>query len=82
MYYSLICKIIKSDKFKNQRTAIVLNKPNDKFPTYINFHKNYTTACGLEEDKVYVLDILKEPKQRNGYDNWKICKTLDLGQMA
>tara|TARA_R100001460_G_scaffold90882_3_gene132601 strand:+ start:1118 stop:1366 length:249 start_codon:yes stop_codon:yes gene_type:complete len=82
MYFTLLCKIIKSDKFENQRSAIVLNKPNDEFPTYINWHKNYTKACGIEAGKVYVLDIFKEPEQKKGYDVYKIQKSLELGAMT
>ena len=82
MYFTLICKIIKSDNIKNQRSAVVLNKPNEEFPTFINFHKNYTKACGLKAGKVYVLDIFKEPEQKNGYDSYKILKSLDLGAMS
>ena len=82
MLHSLICKIIKSDNIKNQRTALVLNKPDDKFPTYINFHKNYTDADGIEVNKVYILDIYKAPEQYNGYDSYKIKGTLELGKMS
>ena len=82
MYFTLICKIIKSDNIKNQRSAVVLNKPNEKFPTFINWHKNYTKACGLKAGKVYVLDIFKEPEQKNGYDSYKIQKSLELGAMS
>jgi hypothetical protein len=82
MYYSLICKFIKSAKFKNQRTLVVLNKPDEKFPTFINLHKNYTDACELEPGNIYAVDLFKDPKLRNGYTNWKICKSTALSQSA
>ena len=82
MHFTLLCKIIKSDKFEKQRSAVVLNKPNEEFPTFINWHKNYTKACGLKAGKVYVLDIFKEPEQKNGYDSYKIQKSLELGAMS
>jgi hypothetical protein len=79
--YTLIVKMIKSDHIKNQRSGVVLNPPFAKFPKFINWHKNYAKACGLETNKLYVITV-KEETNDAGYDTYTVKQKLELGEMS
>ena len=79
--YTLIVKIIKNDNIKNQRSGVVLNPPSKKFPKFLNLHKNYAKACGLDVNKLYVITVSKETNDA-GYDNFSVKNKLELGELS